>query len=46
MLTPDGMLVGVGAAMDKDHASALLAESLRAEMYPMLTDVSAVLRRQ
>ncbi|MBN1631522.1 MAG: carbamate kinase [Thermoleophilia bacterium] len=42
VLTPDGALVGVEAVIDKDHAGSLLARSLRAEMYLMLTDAEAV----
>ena len=42
MLTPDGALVGVEAVIDKDHAGALLAESLRADVFLMLTDAAAV----
>ncbi len=42
MLTRDGVLVGVDAVIDKDHAGALLAGSLGAEVYLMLTDAEAV----
>jgi carbamate kinase len=42
MLTPDGVLVGVEAVIDKDHAGALLARSLKADVYLMLTDAEAV----
>ena len=42
MLTPDGVLVGVEAVIDKDHAGALLASSLGAGVYLMLTDATAV----
>lgn len=42
MLTPDGVLVGVDAVIDKDLAGALLAKSLHAEVFLMLTDVEAV----
>ncbi len=42
MLTADGVLVGVEAVIDKDHAGALLAQSLRAGFYLMLTDADAV----
>ena len=42
MLTPDGVLVGVEAVIDKDHAGALLAASLGADVFLMLTDVEAV----
>jgi carbamate kinase len=41
-LTPDGVLMGVEAVIDKDHAGALLARSLKAEVYLMLTDAQAV----
>lgn len=39
----DGSLVGVEAVIDKDLAGALLARSLEAEAYLMLTDVEAVM---
>jgi len=42
MLTPDGVLVGVEAVIDKDYAGGLLARSLEAEVYLMLTDAEAV----
>jgi carbamate kinase len=42
MLTPDGVLVGVEAVIDKDHAGSLLARSLGAEVFLMLTDAEAV----
>lgn len=42
MLTHDGVLVGVEAVIDKDHAGALLARSLAAEAYLMLTAADAV----
>ncbi len=42
MLTPDGVLVGVEAVIDKDFAGALLARSLGAEVFLMLTDADAV----
>jgi carbamate kinase len=42
MLTPDGVLVGVEAVIDKDSAGALLARSLGAEVLLMLTDADAV----
>jgi carbamate kinase len=42
MLRPDGVLVGVEAVIDKDWAGALLAQSLHAEIYLMLTDADAV----
>jgi carbamate kinase len=38
---PDGGLVGVEAVIDKDRASALLADGLRADALLMLTDVEA-----
>lgn len=41
-MTDDGRLEGIEAVIDKDHAGALLAESLGAGMYLMLTDASAV----
>jgi carbamate kinase len=42
MLTPDGVLLGVEAVIDKDHAGSLLARSLHADAYLMLTDAEAV----
>lgn len=42
MLTASGQLIGVEAVIDKDHAGALLARSIGAETYLMLTDVEAV----
>lgn len=42
MLTPDGALVGVEAVIDKDHAGGLLARSIQAGVYLMLTDAEAV----
>jgi carbamate kinase len=42
MLTPDGVLVGVEAVIDKDYAGALLAKSLHADVFLMLTDADAV----
>jgi carbamate kinase len=42
MLTPDGVLMGVEAVIDKDHAGGLLARSLGAEVFLMLTDAEAV----
>jgi carbamate kinase len=42
MLTPDGVLVGVEAVIDKDHAGALLASSLGAQVFLMLTDADSV----
>ena len=41
-LTPDGVLMGVEAVIDKDYAGALLAGSLKAEAFLMLTDAEAV----
>ncbi len=41
-LTPDGVLMGVEAVIDKDHAGSLLARSLGAEVFLMLTDATAV----
>lgn len=38
----DGKLVGIEAVIDKDRASALLAEQLNADMLMLLTDVDAV----
>jgi carbamate kinase len=40
----DGQLVGIEAVIDKDHASALLANGVGAEIFLMLTDVDAVYR--
>lgn len=42
MLTPDGALVGVEAVIDKDYAGGLLAESLGAGIFLMLTDADSV----
>jgi carbamate kinase len=42
VLTPDGVLVGVEAVIDKDHAGSLLAQTLSAETFLMLTDVEMV----
>ena len=42
MLTADGVLMGVEAVIDKDYAGALLARSLKAEVFLMLTDAEAV----
>ncbi len=42
ILTPDGVLIGVEAVIDKDHAGALLATSLKAEIFLMLTDAEVV----
>lgn len=41
-LDADGNLYGLDAVIDKDLASSLLATSLEAEMFVMLTDVSRV----
>jgi carbamate kinase len=41
-LTRDGVLMGVEAVIDKDHAGSLLARSLKAEVFLMLTDAEAV----
>jgi carbamate kinase len=38
----DGSLVGVEAVIDKDSASSLLAQELKADAFLMLTDVDAV----
>lgn len=38
----DGSMLGVEAVIDKDHASGLLARSLQADAYLMLTDVEGV----
>ena len=38
----DGSLVGVEAVIDKDMASSLLAQELKADAFLMLTDVDAV----
>lgn len=38
----NGSLIGIEAVIDKDRASALLAEELRADAFLMLTDVPAV----
>lgn len=40
----DGSLIGVEAVIDKDHASALLASSLKADALLLLTDVAAAFR--
>jgi carbamate kinase len=39
---PDGTMIGVEAVIDKDHASGLLARTLNADAYLMLTDVEGV----
>jgi carbamate kinase len=41
-LTADGVLMGVEAVIDKDHAGALLARSLGAQVFLMLTDAQTV----
>jgi carbamate kinase len=38
----DGSLMGVEAVIDKDHASALLARTIKAEWLLLLTDIEAV----
>jgi len=38
----DGVLIGVEAVIDKDMASALLAQEMQADLLLMLTDVDAV----
>lgn len=40
----DGTLIGVEAVIDKDFASSLLAQELKADVFLMLTDVDAVYR--
>jgi carbamate kinase len=42
ILRPDGILVGAEAVVDKDRAGELLATSLDADFYLMLTDATAV----
>jgi carbamate kinase len=42
MYDNDGMLVGVEAVIDKDHASGLLATGLDADLFMMATGVDAV----
>jgi carbamate kinase len=42
MYRDDGVLVGAEVVIDKDHASALLARQLRADMLVMATDVDGV----
>ena len=44
VLREDGTLTGVEAVIDKDLASALLAQELKADALLMLTDVDAVYR--
>ena len=39
---PDGSMIGVEAVIDKDHASGLLAQALKADAFLMLTDVKGV----
>lgn len=41
-VAPDGALVGVEAVIDKDRVGALLAQSLDADSYLILTDTDAV----
>ncbi len=41
---PDGCLVGVEAVIDKDAASAMLAEAIGADALLLLTDVSGIMR--
>ena len=38
----DGTLIGVEAVIDKDFASSLLAQELKADVFLMLSDVDAV----
>ncbi len=42
VMSTEGVCTGVEAVIDKDYAGALLAKSLGAEMFLMLTDVEAV----
>ena len=44
ILRADGILVGAEAVVDKDRAGELLATSLGADFYLMLTDAKAVVR--
>ena len=44
MAHPDGSLTGVQAVIDKDAASALMADALDADALLMLTDVEGILR--
>lgn len=44
VVKPSGALVGVEAVIDKDLASALLADGLDADALLLLTDVDAVYR--
>ncbi|WP_373028106.1 carbamate kinase [Sulfitobacter sp.] len=39
---PDGTMIGVEAVIDKDHASGLLAQEIKADAFLMLTDVEGV----
>ncbi|AJY45528.1 carbamate kinase [Martelella endophytica] len=41
---PDGSMIGIEAVIDKDAASALLAQQLKADALLLLTDVDAVYR--
>jgi carbamate kinase len=44
VLRDDGTLIGIEAVIDKDLASSLLAQELKADVFLMLTDVDAVYR--